>query len=153
MVGALSASGGASQSLAALKAQWTMPSSRHHEFMGLNQAARHVFHAVSGIKTDNAVRLNNVARMISRHVRIFTRANDREDFALVMPSQIDDGVFQLGGACLEMPAPRPALGNLTILAREFPVLLNVTVAGINKDEWTGSSMPADFRPKKLRRWG
>jgi hypothetical protein len=151
MVGAQSASGRASQSLAAQKAQRTMASRRHREFMGLNEAARHVFHAISGVNTDNAVRLNNVARMISRHVRIFTRANDSEDFALVMPSQMDDGVFQLGGASLKMPAPRPALENLVILAREFPILLNVTVTGINKDEWTGGSMPAGFRPKKLRR--
>jgi hypothetical protein len=145
MVGARSASGQASQSLASLKAR------RNPEFMGLNEAARRVFHAISGVNTDNAVRLNNVARMMSRHVRIFTRANDHEDFALVMPSEIDKGVFQLGGAYLKMPAPRPALANLAILAREFPVLFNVTLAGINKDEWTGGSMPAGFRPKKLPR--
>jgi hypothetical protein len=150
MLGARSGSGRASQSLASLKAQGTM-ARKNPEFMGLNEAARGVFHAISGINTDNAVRLNNVARMISRHVRIFTRANDHEDFAVVMPSEIDKGAFQLGGAYLKMPAPRPALANLAILTREFPVLVNVTLAGINQDEWTGSSMPADFRPKKLPR--
>jgi hypothetical protein len=92
----------------------------------LFEAAALAFRHANGKHTDDAAMLNKVARIIARHSRLFTRAHDQDHYSLVMPSEVEEGMFQLGGAYLEFPDGRPSLGNLSILRRELSSVLSET---------------------------
>jgi hypothetical protein len=100
-----------------------MPSLGHQPadvfMVSLFEAAALAFYDATGKHTDDAGTLNNLARLIALNTRVFARASDGEDYSLVMPTEIDEGQFQLGGAYLDFHDGRPPLNNLTILRREL----------------------------------
>ena len=84
----------------------------------LSEAARTLFHAGTGRYTDHEPTLNKVASVIARTTKVFTRLDSNSPYELVMPDEIEEGSFHLGGAYLELPHPRPALENLAVLRDE-----------------------------------
>jgi hypothetical protein len=90
----------------------------------LFQAAALAYHDANGVHTDDVTTLNKVARLIAQHTRLFTCGHDEDDYSLVMPAEVDEAAFRLGGAYLEFPDSRPSLGNLAILRRELPQVLD-----------------------------
>jgi hypothetical protein len=92
--------------------------------VSLFEAAALAFFQATGKHTDDPRTLNNLARLIARNARVFTRAHDQEDYSLVMPTEIDEGQFQLGGGYLDFHDGRLPLANLAILRRELPQVLH-----------------------------
>ena len=90
----------------------------------LVEAARLAYFEVSGEQTGHEGALNKFARLIAEITRVFTRAHDEDDWHPVMPGEADEGAFHLGGAYLEFPDARPSLGNLAVLRRELPRVLD-----------------------------
>ena len=90
----------------------------------LFEAARLAYFEINGEHTDHAGALNKFARLIAETTRIFTRAHGEDDWHLVMPGEANEGAFQLGGAYLEFPDARPTLGNLAVMRRELPQVLD-----------------------------
>jgi hypothetical protein len=87
--------------------------------MRLAEAARTLFHTSTGRHTDHEPTLNQIARIIARSTKVFTRPDTASLYERVMPDEIEEGSFHLGGAYLELPHPRPALANLAILRDEL----------------------------------
>lgn len=82
--------------------------------MPLRLAAVMVHHAVAGDQVDDDGILNNMARLIAARTRIFTRSGRDKATALVMPDEIVDGHFDLGGDELHFPDGRAPLTDLVI---------------------------------------
>jgi hypothetical protein len=95
-----------------------MQSPEQDRLVRLSEAARMLFHAAAGRYTDHEPTLNGIARVIARNTKVFTQPDVTAEYELVMPDEIDEGSFHLGGAYLELPHPRPALQNLTVLRDE-----------------------------------
>jgi hypothetical protein len=91
----------------------------HERLMRLSEAARTLFHSSTGYYTDHEPTLNKIAHIIGRSTKVFTRPDIASEYELVMPDEIEEGTFHLGGAYLELPHPRPALANLAILRDEL----------------------------------
>jgi hypothetical protein len=87
----------------------------HDRLMRLSEAARTLFHSSTGYYTDHEPTLNKIARIIAGNTKLFTRPDLASQYDLVMPDEIEEGSFHLGGAYLELPHPRPALAHLAIL--------------------------------------
>jgi hypothetical protein len=92
--------------------------------VSLFEAAALAFFKATGKHTDDPGTLNNLARLIALNTRVFTRAQDDDDYSLVMPTEIHEGQFQLGGAYLDFHDGRRPLSNLTILRRELAQVLH-----------------------------
>ena len=90
----------------------------------LAEAAALVHYTSTGKHTVDPSILNSIARLISLRVRVFTRNDDGEDYALVLPGELDEGSMRQGGTCLEFPDDRPPLKNLSILRRELSNVLH-----------------------------
>jgi hypothetical protein len=90
----------------------------------LLEAARLAYFKTNGKHTDHAGVLNRIARLIAESTRVFTRADAGADWHLVMPGEINEGAFHLGGAYLEFPDARASLGNLAVTRRELPQVLS-----------------------------
>ena len=101
---------------------FSFPGQQHEAMVSLSEVAALTFHQATGKDPIHATELNKLARIIAKHVRVFTRAHTEDDYHLVMPGEIDEAQFQLGGAYLEFPDSRPSLGNLAVLRRELPKL-------------------------------
>jgi hypothetical protein len=92
--------------------------------IGLDDAARMVYHGCTGRLHDTAIMLTEVAEAIARRTEVFTRTGpDDPDYVLVLPSDLMDGTLGLGGAFLEFNDDRPSLGYLSILRSEVPRLI------------------------------
>ena len=85
------------------------------ELVLLSDAARAAYQAATGSGTDNALQLNELARLISNRTTVFARPNLAAEFVVVAPHEIEDGLFQEGGAYLEFSDARQPLLNLAIM--------------------------------------
>ena len=101
---------------------FSLPGQQHEAMVSLAEITALTFHQATGKDPIHATELNKLARIIAKHVRLFTRAHTEADYHLVMPGEIDEAEFQLGGAYLEFPDSRRSLGNLAVLRREVPKL-------------------------------
>jgi hypothetical protein len=90
----------------------------------LIDAAHFAYFKVNGQQTDHAGILNRIARLIAENTRVFSRAHGEDDWHLVMPADVAEGALQQGGAYLEFRDARASRGNLAVMRRELPVLLN-----------------------------
>lgn len=104
---------------------FSFPGEQHQLMVALWEVAARTYHEATGKDPVRVAELNKLARVIAKHVRLFTRASEDDDFHLVMPGEVEEAQFQLGGAYLEFPDNRPSLGNLTLLRRELPKLEGV----------------------------
>ena len=96
-----------------------MQSPEEDRLVALSEAARMLLHAGSGHYTDHEPTLNKIAHVIARCTKVFTRPDMASAYELVMPDEIEEGSFHLGGAYLELPHPRPTLVNLAVLRDEL----------------------------------
>jgi hypothetical protein len=92
-------------------------------FIGLDDAARMVYHGCTGKLTDQSVLLTIVAHAIASRTKVFTRTGpDDVDYVMVWPNELMEGKLGLGGAFLEFIDGRAPLGYLSILRSEVPRL-------------------------------
>ena|SRR2546422_202795 len=96
-----------------------MQSPEEDRLVALSEAARMLFHASTGRYTDHEPTLNKIARVIARSTKVFTRPDVTSQYEMVMPDEIEEGSFHLGGAYLELPHPRPTLAHLAVLRDEL----------------------------------
>jgi hypothetical protein len=78
-------------------------------------------------QTGPLIALSDAARLcyhsiISTRTRVFSRAPESDDYALVWPNEIMEGTLGLGGAYLEFSDGRPTLSYLSVLRSEIPRL-------------------------------
>jgi hypothetical protein len=88
--------------------------------VSLFEAASRAYHKVTGSHTVDHGALNKIARLIAKETKVFTRISESEEYHLVIPGEIEEGEFKLGGAYVEFHDGRPSLSNLRILRREMP---------------------------------
>jgi hypothetical protein len=91
--------------------------------IGLDDAARMIYHGCTGRLTDQSVLLTNVAHAIASRTKVFTRKNPEDiNYDMVWPNELKEGKLGLGGAFLEFADGRATLGYLSILRSELPRL-------------------------------
>jgi hypothetical protein len=93
------------------------------ELVLLSDAAYAAYEAATGAGTDKPSQLNQLARLISKRTTVFTRPSLAAEYAVVAPDEIEDGVFQGGGAYLEYSDARQPLLNLAIMRKVLPKLI------------------------------
>jgi hypothetical protein len=90
--------------------------------IALSDAARLCYHSITGSLTDKSKVLANMSQAIASRTQVFTSQERDGGFMRVWPNEIMEGRLGLGGAYLEFPDGRPALGYLSIQRREVPRL-------------------------------
>jgi hypothetical protein len=93
------------------------------ELVLLCDAVRAAYQAATGFGTDHGSQLNELARLISNRTTVFARPNRATEYVVVTPHEIEDGVFQEGGAYLEFSDARQPLLNLAIMPKVLPGLI------------------------------
>jgi hypothetical protein len=93
------------------------------DMVPLSDAAYAAYEAATGAGTDKPSQLNELARLISKRTSVFTRPNLAAEYVMVAPDEIEEGVFQEGGAYLEFSDARQPLLNLAIMRKVLPKLV------------------------------
>lgn len=93
------------------------------QMVSLAEAAALAYFESTGERATSHALLGPIARLIARRTRLFSRPDGAGDYALVMPDEIEEGDFMLGGAALDFADGRPRLSNLALLRHELASVL------------------------------
>jgi hypothetical protein len=87
-------------------------------------AAGVTYARATGKHTKDVGTLNNVARLIASHTRVFTRESG--DAAMLMPDELMEGYFDEGGALFRFrDLKRKDIGDLVILVQDLGRVVEV----------------------------
>lgn len=93
------------------------------ELLPLSKAADLVYQAAKGEVLSDPQTRHNIARAIATRTRLFARMPGHDEYTLIMPDEISDGIFSPSTATLLFADGRPVLEDVRILSRVLPSLI------------------------------